>query len=161
MAHEKMKPIEIYKKIQKTFPEDIERVVEEVIDPYIIVKREAIVKVCKFLKEEPDLNFDFLLCISGVDDGKNFWVVYHLHSIAKNHSCVVKVRLPREDPWTYSVMDVWRGANWLERETYDMFGIRFEGHKDLRRILLPEDWKGHPLKKDYEFPDEYRGIWMK
>lgn len=126
--------------------------------PYGVVKPEQIRDVILFLKDDPDMRFDYPGCLSGVDDGKNFWVVYHLYSMAHNHDVTVKVMLPREDPHIASVTDLYPGMNWHERETYDMFGIIFDGHPDLRRILLAEDWEGFPLRKDYKFPEYYQDI---
>ena len=148
------------------------------IDPWIEVAPEAIVEVCRYLKSDPDSRFDMLNCISGVDycqpDPKkakraafepHLEVVYHLSSTVKKHTLVIKVMLPRwkDDqegglPELDSVSGVWRTADWHEREVYDLSGVRFRNHPDLRRILLPEDWVGHPLRKDYELPLEYHGI---
>jgi NADH-quinone oxidoreductase subunit C len=148
------------------------------IDPWIEVAPEAIADVGRFLRDEADLRFDFLNCISGVDylepDPKkaakaefqpHTEVVYHLWSMPFKRSLVLKVMLPRwkndtpgELPEVPTVSSVWRTADWHEREVYDLSGIYFTGHPDLRRILCPEDWVGHPLRKDYELPLEYHGI---
>ena len=109
--------------------------------------------VCRFLKESPDLEFDYLACVSGVDWLDRLEVVYHLQSLSLKHKLVLKVNAERDDPKLPSLTSVWAGANFQEREAYDMFGIVFEGHPDLRRILLPEDWEGYPLRKDYVSPD--------
>ena len=150
----------------------------ENIDPWIEVAPSAIVEVCRFLRDHPDARFDMLNCISGVDylvtDPKkakkadfepHLEVVYHLSSTVHKHTLVLKVILPRwegdvegELPKVPSVTSVWRGADWHEREVYDLVGVEFVGHPALRRILLPEDWVGHPLRKDYEMPLEYHGI---
>ncbi len=150
----------------------------ENIDPWIEVAPQAIVDVARFLKTHPDAQFDMLNCISGVDylvtDPKkakkatfepHLEVVYHLSSTVHKHTLVLKVILPRwqDDeegalPQVPSVAAVWRTADWHERETYDLVGVEFVGHPHLRRILLPEDWVGHPLRKDYELPLEYHGI---
>jgi NADH-quinone oxidoreductase subunit C len=109
-----------------------------------------IVSVCGFLKY--DQGFVRLSSVTGVDRypaEPRFEVVYHLHSIDRNKRLRLKCRLPGADPVIESVTSVWRSANWYERETFDLFGIRFINHPDLRRIMLPEDWEGHPLRKDY------------
>ena len=148
------------------------------IDPWIEVAPEHLVAVATYLRDEPDLRFAMLNCVSGVDyfepdakkAAKNDWqphleVVYHLSSIAHKTTLVLKVILPRwkgdkpgELPEVPSVSGVWSTANWHERETFDLVGVRFTGHPDMRRILCPEDWIGHPLRKDYEMPLEYHGI---
>ncbi len=150
----------------------------EAIDPWIEVAPELLVEVCTYLRDERDLRFDMLNCISGVDyfepDPKKAekagWtphmeVVYHLWSFPFKRSLVLKVMLPRwkddvvgQLPEVPSVSHVWRTADWHEREVYDLSGVRFTGRKSLRRILCPEDWVGHPLRKDYEMPLEYHGI---
>jgi NADH-quinone oxidoreductase subunit C len=109
-----------------------------------------IVSVCGFLKY--DQRFVRLSTVTGVDRypaEPRFEVVYHLHSIERNLRLRLKCRLPGADPVIESVTSVWRSANWYERETFDLFGIRFINHPNLRRIMMPEDWDGHPLRKDY------------
>lgn len=150
---------EIYARLSAKVPGT--EVVDAPGDPFATIPPAAVVEACRFLRDDPDLRFDYCACVTGVDDTKDFWVVYHLYSIPKNHRAVLKVRLDRKEPVVASVVGVWKGADWHERETYDLYGIKFEGHPDLRRILLPEDWPGYPLRKDYEFPDEYQGIPLK
>ena len=117
----------------------------------------AVVDVCTFLRDDPELRFDFLVDVTAVDylgSEPRFEVVYHLCSLARGHRLRLKARVPQADPRIASVTSVWRGANWIERETWDMYGIRFDGHPDLRRIFLYEEFQGHPLRKDY--PKEKR-----
>ena len=118
----------------------------------ITVEREAIVPICRVLRDDPDLRYDFLADLCGVDWlGKReprFEVVYHLYSVPRADRIRVKVRV-LDGTEVPSVTGVWPTANWHEREVFDMFGIRFAGHPDLRRILMPENWEGHPLRKDY------------
>jgi NADH-quinone oxidoreductase subunit C len=148
------------------------------IDPWIEVKPAGLVDVCQFLRQQPELAFDMLNCITAVDyfepDEKKAaqvdWqphmeVLYHLSSLAARHRIVLKVSLPRwlhdqpgQLPELASVSDVWRTAEWHEREVFDLSGVRFIGNRDLRRILCPEDWPGHPLRKDFVMPSEYHGI---
>jgi NADH-quinone oxidoreductase subunit C len=109
-----------------------------------------IASVCGFLKY--DQNFVRLSSVTAVDRypaEPRFEIVYHLHSIERNQRVRLKARLAGADPTIESVTGVWRGAGWYERETFDLFGIRFLNHPDLRRIMMPEDWEGHPLRKDY------------
>ena len=109
-----------------------------------------IVDVCAYLKNEQ--KFARLSTVTAVDwypEEPRFEVVYHLHSPERNQRLRLKCRLAGADPEIDSVTAVWRGANWYERETFDLFGIRFRNHPDLRRIMLPEDWESHPLRKDY------------
>jgi NADH-quinone oxidoreductase subunit C len=111
---------------------------------------ERIVSVCGFLKH--DQGFVRLSSVTAVDRDPSeprFEVVYHLHSIEHNERVRLKCRVSGENPEIDSVTSVWRSADWYEREVFDLFGIRFAGHPDLRRIMLPEDWEGHPLRKDY------------
>jgi NADH-quinone oxidoreductase subunit C len=150
----------------------------DAIDPFVTVEPADLVEVCRFLRDDPRLRFEFLNCISGVDyfepDPKkapkagfepHTEVVYHLASFTHRHRLVVKIVLPRwkenkpgDLPEVPSVTSLWRTADWHEREVYDLSGVWFSGHPELRRILLSEDWIGHPLRKDYEFPLEYHGI---
>ena len=152
---------QVYEKLQGRFPEGVESIVECPGDAFCVLKADSLVEACRYLRDDPDLAFELLSCVSGTDDKKDFWVVYHLTSVSENHRAVLKVKVDRENPSVPSVAGVWTAADWHERETYDMYGIVFDGHPDLRRILLPEDWPGYPLRKDYEFPDEYQGIPLK
>ena len=105
--------------------------------------------------------FDQLSCITGIDTGTSMEVIYHLYSIPFNQSLALKVILPRDNPSVPTLCSVWKTANWLERETYDMYGIIFEQHPDLRRILMPADWEGFPLRKDYKEQERYRDVQVK
>lgn len=165
-------------RLKKQFGDAITGANFEAIDPWIEVSPTALVEVCRFLRDAHDLRFDLLNCITVVDyfepDPKkaakagfdpHLEVVYHLWSIPNKTSLVVKVMLPRwqddvpgQIPELDSVAGVWSTADWHERETYDLSGVRFRNHPNLRRILCPEDWVGHPLRKDYEMPLEYHGI---
>lgn len=118
----------------------------------VYVRPDRLLRVCEFLREAPDLDFSYLADVTAVDHYPNeprFEAVYHLLSLRLNQRLRLKVRLPGEDPRLASVVPVWPAANAFEREVFDLFGIFFEGHPFLRRILLPEDWEGHPLRKDY------------
>lgn len=117
--------------------------------------------VCEQLYRNPEAYFDMLTCITGVDNGSEantMEVIYQLYSIPFNHSLMLKVVVPRENPEVESITAIWKSANWLEREVFDMFGIVFKNHPDLRRILMPADWNGYPLRKDYKHEETYRGI---
>jgi NADH-quinone oxidoreductase subunit C len=166
------------KRLSDKFGERISGANLEALDPWIEVTPDGLPDVCRYLKQEPDLQFNVLNCITAVDyfeadpkkAAKIGWephleVVYHLSSVTKKHTLVLKVMLPRwkdnvegQLPEVPSVASVWRTADWHERETYDLSGILFTGHPDLRRILCPEDWVGYPLRKDYEMPLEYHGM---
>ncbi len=143
---------EIRGQIQKKFPEAILESVTFQGEHTLRVRPEDIVRVCSFLRDTPAFAFDFLVDLCGVDrypEEPRFEVVYHLRSLGSKAMLRLKVSLPAEDPHVATVSSVWKGANWLEREAFDLLGIRFDGHPDLRRILLPSDWQGHPLRKDY------------
>ncbi len=151
---------EIHDKIKSRFPEGIvEFKPEAVTEPFIIVRPELIREVGIFISEDPELKFDYLICLSGVDfnDG-NLGVVYHLFSMQKRHRIVLKVKVLKDRPEVPSVESVWKSANWHEREAFDLFGIVFFDHPDLRRILLPDDWEGFPLRKDYKVQEYYQGM---
>ena len=150
----------------------------EAIDPYVVVETADLHEVMRYLRDEDRLRFDMLHNISGVDylepDPKklakagydpHLEVVYHLQSFRHRHRFVVKVILPRwkgdqagQLPDVPTLTHLWPSADWHEREVYDLVGVNFVGHPDLSRILLSEDWIGHPLRKDYTFPLEYHGI---
>lgn len=124
-----------------------------------------LLSVCSYLKSTDGLFFDTLSCVTAIDNGveKNTYeMVYHLYSIPYNHFLVVYVTLPRiESVAIDSLCALWRTADWHEREAYDLFGITFNNHPDLRRILLPADWEGYPLRKDYKEQEYYHGIKVK
>lgn len=131
------------------------------LQPYLIVSGTKIREICQVLQETEGFYFDFLSSISGVDMGVEsgkMLLVYHIASLPYNHRFVLKVELDREKPLAASVSGIWKAAEWHEREAFDLYGISFIGHPDLRRILLPDDWEGYPLRKDYETAEEYKGI---
>ncbi|GIX01696.1 MAG: NADH-quinone oxidoreductase subunit C [Thermogutta sp.] len=168
----------IFGRLQQQFGEAVRLGNVQAIDPWIEVAREKLPEVCHFLRDDPDLRFEMLHCITAVDyletDPKkaakapfqpHLELVYHLSSLSKRHRLVLKVMLPRwEDdvegrlPRVPTVSNIWSAAEWHEREVYDLSGVEFVGHPDLRRMLCPEDWVGHPLRKDYQMPKEYHGI---
>lgn len=117
--------------------------------------------VCFGLARHPEVFIDMLSCITAVDNGPQtgtLEIIYNLYSIPFNHHLSLKISVPRDNAGVDSVQDIWKTANWHEREAWDMFGVQFEGHPDMRRILLPADWEGHPLRKDYKQQEYYRGI---
>jgi NADH-quinone oxidoreductase subunit C len=146
-------PSQIAEALQLDHPEWVSEIVNALGETTIIVPREHIVEACSFLKTAPGLEFNLLADLCGFDRGPEeeprFEVNYHLFSTIRHHRLRLKVVLNEEDPRVQTVTGVWRTANWHERETYDLFGVIFDGHPDLRRILLPEDWQGHALRKDF------------
>ena len=139
--------------LQREHPEWVSEVVSALGETTIIVSRENIVSAATFLKTAPGLEFNFLSDLCGFDRGPEeeprFEVNYHLFSTTNFQRVRLKVLLSEDDLHIPSVTGVWRTANWHERETYDLFGVIFDGHPDLRRILLPDDWQGHALRKDF------------
>ena len=115
----------------------------------ILVKTETLFKVAEYLKNDPDFSFDYLNFVTAVDYYDYFEVVYRMTSLKHNHSTTLKVHCDRNKPTVQSVYKLWRGADFQERETYDLMGIVFEGHPNLKRIALWEGFQGHPLRKDY------------
>jgi NADH-quinone oxidoreductase subunit C len=164
--------------LEQQFPGKVTGKDTAAIDPWISIEPSVWLEVAQFCRDDSRLSFDLLQCISGVDylepDPKkvkkagfdpHLEVLYHLFSFKHRHKVLLKLVLPRwkndkpgEIPVVPSVARIWPTADWHEREVYDLSGIQFVGHPNLIRILCPEDWVGYPLRKDYEFPEEYHGI---
>ena len=146
-------PSPIAAALQRARAEWVSEVVEALGETTIVIPREFIVDACSFLKTSSGLEFNFLSDLCGFDRGPEeeprFEVNYHLFSTTKFHRVRLKVLVNEDDAHVPSVTGVWRTANWHERETYDLFGVIFDNHPDLRRILLPDDWQGHALRKDF------------
>jgi len=173
-----MKIQEIHDRLLRAFQQWVIGNNFEALDPWIEIKAEGLLEIARFLRDEPDLRFDMLHCITAVDyfepDAKKVaqveWqphveLIYHLSSMVHRHRLVLKAGLPRwlgdvqgRLPEISSVSGIWSTAEWHEREVYDLMGVNFSGNPDLRRIRCPEDWVGHPLRKDYQMPAEYHGI---
>ena len=142
----------IVEKLKAQFPRSVEGTSEFRNDLTVVVKKQDIVPVCAFLKTDPELSFDMIIDLCGVDmytpEGR-FEVVYNLYSLKNQKYVRLKVRVEEEDPVVPTVTGIWSGANWHERETFDMMGIRFSGHPDLRRLYMPEEFEHYPLRKDF------------
>jgi len=167
---------EIFNKLKEKFGSSIiELKTDKPLEPFILVNRLEVDKICLFLRDERDLLFDSLMNLSGVDDangekikdetgletinGGTLSVYYHLESTNLRHKLTLKTSTEREKPEVVTVTEIWKGANWHEREAYDMYGVVFLNHPDLRRILMPYDWEfGYPLRKDYKNPEFYQGM---
>ena len=151
---------EIHRQLQARFGDAVGALSEPKIDPFAVVKAERLLEVARFLRATPGLEMDFCEDLTAVDWPKRnvIEVVYHLFSYGHRHGIVLKVEADRAAPVVPSVEGVWKAANWMEREVYDLFGVTFTGHPDLRRVLLPDDWDGHPLRKDWQEKDGYHGI---
>jgi NADH-quinone oxidoreductase subunit C len=155
--------------LKSQFPAGVVEAVVESEHPHVLVAAEQWHAMALFLQVDPRLAMNMLRCVSGVDllPEPSIELVYDLISMQpggeggywRNHGTIaIKVRVPRDGGHVRSVADVWPTANWHEREVFDLFGVTFDEHPDLRRILCPDDWVGYPLRKDYEFPKEYEGI---
>ncbi|MEM6643741.1 MAG: NADH-quinone oxidoreductase subunit C, partial [Bacteroidota bacterium] len=155
---------EIKQLLEDNLPGSVEGERSDATPAGLIISEPLLVDVCRLLHSNPSTYFDSLSCLSGLDGGSEsgvMEVIYHLYSIPFNLHLALYVVLDRVNPEVDSVSDVWRGANWHERETYDLLGIKFKNHPDLRRILLPEDWEGYPLRKDYVEQELYHDIKVK
>jgi len=135
----------------------------EAKEPYVLVTRDKVLDVLAFLRDSPELAFDHLMCVTGVDlmglaEKPDLRCIWHLASYRHRHEFEVRVDVPRDDPVVPSATGLWPAADWLEREAYDLLGIKFSGHPDLRRLLLPEEWVGHPLRKDFKEGDQALGF---
>jgi len=148
-------------RVQEKFPEEIIEAHAYRGDETAIIRPQALNSVARFLKENPVLDFSFLMDLTAVDylffaGGRSrkeflFEIVYHFYSLKHNHRLRVKVPVDEKDPQVDTLSDLWLSANWYEREVWDMFGILFRGHPNLKRILMYEEFKGHALRKDYPF----------
>jgi NADH-quinone oxidoreductase subunit C len=158
------KPIssqEVFAALKAEFGEEaILEHVEGIAATAVFVAAEKWREVAAHLRDDPGLRFDFLINVTAVDwpDDQVIESVYHLYSMTHRHHLTVKIKLPREKPEVPSVVAIWPAADWHEREQYDMMGVIYVGHPNLRRILLAEDWEGYPLRKDYVIPDEIHGV---
>ena len=158
-----MEAAEVHAALAEKFGEAVGELVPAdggIKDAYCVVTADALADICTFLRDDERLRFDFLQCLTAVDYPRDEKLVgvYHLYSYPLKHSFVLKVELPRAEPLCPSVTGVWSTANWLEREQYDLFGVLYTGHPDLRRLLMPDDWVGYPMRKDYQEASEYRGM---
>ena len=139
-------------RLTERFEDAVQAATEAHGEVTLMVSREQIVAVCRQLKDDPDLRYDLLMDVAGVDylgREPRFEVVYHLYSVPHNRRLRLKVRVPESELIVPSVTSVWSTANWHEREAFDMLGIHFAEHPDLRRIYMPDDYPGHPLRKDF------------
>jgi NADH-quinone oxidoreductase subunit C len=158
--------LEIIAKITEQFGQAfLDKINDDIVQPSITVSPSNLYKLCAFLQQTEGLYFDYLACLSGMDNGEKVGtmeVIYHINSLPFEHSIVVQVIIPRDLKTTVpTISTLWRTADWHEREAFDLFGIQFEGHPDLRRILLANDWEGHPMQKDYKEQEYYHGITVK
>jgi NADH-quinone oxidoreductase subunit C len=158
-----MDPKAVFEALQSKFGDAVHELhadEKKDLDPWFFVKVDRVLEVCEYLRDTPEMAFNYMECLSGVDwpDKQEIHVVVHLFSYTHKHRAVLKVALPRESPSMPTLSAVWSAANWQERECWDLLGVQFEGHPDLRRIMLPDDWEGHPLRKDYQEKPEYHGI---
>jgi NADH-quinone oxidoreductase subunit C len=139
-------------KLREREPQTIAEVIESRGETTVVLARRDLLRICEFLAQDQSLAFSFLSDITAVDRfpmEPRFEVNYHLLSMQRRERVRIKVRLPGSDVVLPTVSGIWPTANWHEREIFDLFGIRFEGHPDLTRILMPDDWEGHPMRKDY------------
>lgn len=151
---------EIHERLTARFGDAVGPLSEPKVDPFAVVKADRIVEVCQHLKATPGLDFDYLDDVTAIDWPKRnvIEVVYQAISLKHRHVIKLKVECDRAHPVVPSIEGVWKAANWLEREVFDLFGVTFTGHPDLRRLMLPDDWVGHPLRKDYQEAGGWHGI---
>jgi NADH-quinone oxidoreductase subunit C len=152
--------IEIHEILRSRFGDDNVFFHDGTQDPYISVNPEQIQIICMYLRYNPELKFSFFQNLSGVDypETNLMTVVYHIFSMKLNMTCVLKISVSRDFPEIDSIESVWKTAGWFEREAFDLLGIKFLNHSKLERLLLPADWEGHPLRKDYQEGDFYHDM---
>ncbi len=159
-----MKLSQIKELVLSEYPNSIVGEDENASPAALLVKPQFIFQICELLQSNEKTYFDQLSCLSGLDNGEEagtMEVIYNLYCIPYDLHLMLKVELDRKHPSIDSVMDIWKTADWHEREAYDLFGIHFNKHKDLRRILLPNDWEGFPLRKDYVEQERYHDVKVK
>ncbi len=142
----------VVERLRERFPQAVLDAAEFRGEITVVVAKDALLDIARLLRDEPGTGFDMLSVVTGthyLDRDYDYEVLYHLYSLTKNHRLRLKVRL-REGDTVPSVTPIWPGANWPEREAYDLVGVRFSGHPDLRRIIMPEDYPDHPLRKDFD-----------
>ena len=142
-------------RLRGAFPDAVVADGGDCADPWVQVRPESVRDAIRFLRDADDLAFDFLMCITGMDlsglqEAPDLRVVYHLYSYRHRQAITVRADVPRESPVVPSIVGLYPIANWHEREAFDLLGLRFDGHPDLTRILLPPEWEGHPLRRDWK-----------
>lgn len=150
--------------IQESFSEAIVAEDELATPKALLVSKDSLHEVCDFLYTNDKTYFDSLSCMTAIDNGvekSTVEIAYNLYSIPFDIHLMIKVELDRDNPSVVSVSDIWRTADWHEREAFDLVGIHFNNHPDLRRILLPDDWEGHPLRRDYVEQERYHDVKVK
>lgn len=154
-----MTPQEIHDNLKAKFGDAIVEAKLDAMQPWIRINERQVKDICLFLRDEASFQFDYLMCLSGMDyNNGQIGAVYHCSSMSLKHTITLRANCPKENPHIQSVSAVWGTANWHEREAYDLFGIVFDEHPDLRRILCPDDYPGHPLRKDFKVPEFYNGM---
>ena len=150
---------EIHDNLRAKFGDAVVEAKLDAVQPWIRIAADRTKEIALFLRDDVTFQFDYLMCLSGVDynDG-NLGIVYHLFSMVHKHKIVLRANCPKDKPHVQSVHQVWGTANWHEREAFDMYGIVFDEHPDLRRILCPDDYPGYPLRKDFKVPEFYNGM---
>jgi len=148
--------VDLHKKLKKNFSDKVLEIHNHRGDETAVIERSALIEITQFLKTDPEFDFNVLMDLTAVDGLEMKWkprfeMVYHFYSILKNHRLRIKVRVDEKDAVVPTLTGLWPIADWFEREAWDMFGIRFEGHPNLKRILMYDEFKGHPLRKDYPY----------
>lgn len=162
-----MESVAIADRLQQAFPDEVLQCHGFQGQIGVSVRPGRIVEILRWLRDTSNIRMNHLRALCGVDNSRRkepglarFEVVYHLYSIPLRHELRLRAQIAEAEPSIASIVSLWPGANWLERETFDLLGIRFTGHPDLRRVLLPEDWQGHPLRKEYPLKgrEEWAGL---
>lgn len=141
---------EFRKNLQHEFPQEITEIWGDDKEQHLTVRKEGLLNIVEHLKSR---GYNYLSFVTAVDNRKDLTLIYLLASVPSQHTITIRVNLPKSKPHIDSLVALYKGADWLEREVFDLFGIRFNNHPDLRRILLPEEWEGHPLRKSYSHPE--------